>query len=93
MLVTFKLSVKVLKKSGKNPANAVEPVESGYFFSGLKSGSGQNDPNIVRFRFGQNFRSGRTPKLISYHLFLKIHNISSMGPLLVGHLFLCIAMA
>ena len=49
MFVTCKLSVKVLKIRS-NPVN--------FFWLVIRSDSGQNDPNPVRFR--QNFRSGRT---------------------------------
>ena len=49
MFVTCKLIIKVLKIRS-NPVN--------FFWLVIRSGSGQNDPNP--FRFGQNFRSGRT---------------------------------
>ena len=49
MFVTCKLIIKVLKIRS-NPVN--------FFWLVIWSGSGQNDPNPVRF--GQNFRSGRT---------------------------------
>ena len=53
MFVTCKLSVKVLK----NPLK-IRPIRSNlvnFFRIVIRSGSGQNDPNPVWFRFGQNF--------------------------------------
>ena len=54
MFVTCKLNDKVLK---------IHPIRSNpvkFFWLVIRCGSGQNDPNPVRFRFGQNFRSGPT---------------------------------
>ena len=38
-----------------------------FFWLVIRSGSGQNDPNPVRFWFDQNFRSGRTLGLHGLH--------------------------
>ena len=59
MFVTCKLIVKVLKIRSN-------PVK--FFWLVILSGSGQHDPNPVRF--GQNFRSGRTLVYITEFLAL-----------------------
>ena len=65
----------------KNPVK-IQPIRSNpvnffWLVIRFRSGSGQNDPNPVRFRFGQNFRSGRT-------MFVTINGIHSMLALVLS---------
>ena len=60
MFVTCKLSVKVFKKPVKIQPIRSNPVNLFRLVIRFRSGSSQNVSNPVRFRSGQNFRSGRT---------------------------------